>query len=323
MLTEKPSDQEIRLTVMALLNDNPQIFWVSNHYTYAYSLTGVRLQLYSHLSAAERNSGEKELNTVVSGLLPAIRGGKTELAREEAAFYALAGRCTYDQTVADAGTADPKDWQPYTVYGALVKGKAVCDGYARAMQLLCGQAGLQSRLVNGSSKGTAHIWNLIRLDGKWYHFDATWMDGSILTYSYFNVNDAVIKKDHSISPSGVNAADCNLPLPTASSMDDNYFRKCAVQVRTLDNTERHQVATALVKAVRDKHSSFAMVVSDKVNYNATVEKLFSSEPFFFESCVRLANTALPADSQLSYEIMQYSQAAALHGLSIRLAHEQA
>ena len=54
-----------------------------------------------------------------------------------------------------------------------------------------------------------------------HHFDATWKDGSLRTYDYFNVTDAMIKRDHPISPQNGDAADCNVALPAASSDNAN------------------------------------------------------------------------------------------------------
>ena len=62
----------------------------------------------------------------------------------------------------------------YTAYGALVEGDAVCQGYALAYKLLLDQCGVNSVLV--SSDAMNHAWNLVEIDGDWYHVDATWDD---------------------------------------------------------------------------------------------------------------------------------------------------
>ena len=67
----------------------------------------------------------------------------------------------------------------FTAYGALVKGKSVCAGYAYAFNMLCSACGLESSIVSGptlpNGKG-AHAWNMIKLDGEWYLVDTTWED---------------------------------------------------------------------------------------------------------------------------------------------------
>lgn len=59
-------------------------------------------------------------------------------------------------------------------WGALVKGKANCQGYTLAYGLLMQRAGIPVRYV--SSTQMQHIWNMIQIDGKWYHVDVTWDD---------------------------------------------------------------------------------------------------------------------------------------------------
>ena len=62
----------------------------------------------------------------------------------------------------------------YTAYGALVEGDAVCQGYALAYKLLLDKCGIDSVLVTSNEMG--HAWNLVKLDGSWYHVDVTWDD---------------------------------------------------------------------------------------------------------------------------------------------------
>ena len=59
----------------------------------------------------------------------------------------------------------------------------VCDGYARAFKVLCGELGIPCVLVDGYAKvsaesgGEFHMWNSAQMpDGKWYGVDVTWND---------------------------------------------------------------------------------------------------------------------------------------------------
>ena len=68
--------------------------------------------------------------------------------------------------------------------GALLNGKANCDGYADAYMLLCGLKGIPVRLWHGDdlnwddlSDDVGHLWNLVLLDGIWRSVDVTWDDG--------------------------------------------------------------------------------------------------------------------------------------------------
>ncbi|MBQ2954485.1 MAG: leucine-rich repeat protein [Clostridia bacterium] len=72
-----------------------------------------------------------------------------------------------------------------------------CMSYTQAYGLLLDQVGIENLYIEAPDE-MAHIWNLIKLDGEWYHVDCTWDDGGdILTYEYFCLSDELMKQDHS------------------------------------------------------------------------------------------------------------------------------
>ena len=87
--------------------------------------------------------------------------------------------------------------------GVLWEGKAVCQGYAYTFQLCMELLGIDSIIVEGEdliSKGN-HAWNMVAIDGEWYHVDTTWDDPvpdrkDMIDYKYFLVTDEVLMKDH-------------------------------------------------------------------------------------------------------------------------------
>ena len=93
----------------------------------------------------------------------------------------LAKNIVYDDTISEANIFD--------VYGALINGVCVCEGYAEAFKLLCDREGLPCITVVGTGNGGAHKWNMVQMeDGEWYTLDATWDDqASNIYYSYFTI----------------------------------------------------------------------------------------------------------------------------------------
>ncbi|WP_158629969.1 transglutaminase domain-containing protein [Cohnella sp. AR92] len=91
--------------------------------------------------------------------------------------------------------------QKHSAYDALAKGTAVCQGYASLAYRLLKDAGVETRIAEGTVSTGAHAWNLVKLDGKWYHLDTTFDDPvpdvkGRTTYSYYLLTDAQIKRDH-------------------------------------------------------------------------------------------------------------------------------
>lgn len=65
----------------------------------------------------------------------------------------------------------------FSAYGALIGGRAVCEGYTCAYYLLCREAGLWCAYRDGLPHGQGHTWNMVKLDSGIYNVDVTWCDG--------------------------------------------------------------------------------------------------------------------------------------------------
>ncbi|WP_051287184.1 transglutaminase domain-containing protein [Paenibacillus taiwanensis] len=89
----------------------------------------------------------------------------------------------------------------FTAYEALVDKKTVCQGYALLMQALLEEADIPSIVLEGQAGGTLHAWNVVQVDGLWYHLDTTWDDPvpdqkDGLRHTYFLLSDEEMKVDH-------------------------------------------------------------------------------------------------------------------------------
>jgi hypothetical protein len=104
-----------------------------------------------------------------------IRTGMTDLEKEEAIHDAILEQVTYDYQYFNHGIPTKTDTQG--IFGSLVEGYSVCGGYARTMMVLGRMAGLDILYVTGMTGGIGHAWNLVRIEGEYYHVDATWDDG--------------------------------------------------------------------------------------------------------------------------------------------------
>ena len=71
-------------------------------------------------------------------------------------------------------SSDMEDYTTFTPYGILVKGQGICGGYAMLMQYALTRLGLTVEYVCTE----AHAWNVVKLNGNYYHTDATWGAGN-------------------------------------------------------------------------------------------------------------------------------------------------
>lgn len=70
----------------------------------------------------------------------------------------------------------------FSVYGTLVNGSAVCQGYATTFSVIMQRLGIPSYFV--ASQAMNHAWNLVYVNDAWYHVDCTW-DDPVLVNTYY------------------------------------------------------------------------------------------------------------------------------------------
>lgn len=171
--------------------------------------------------------------------------------------------------------SDSEDIYGNTIYGALVKKKALCEGYAKSFSYLCNKAGIENIIVTGSTD-TAHMWNMVKIDGNWYHIDVTWdkPEGSLaelypdlVLYQYFLVTDSVIENNHTIWEIAAS-------MPKAYGTTENYFVKEGFYIEKEENAE--QIIENAIKKAIDEGSHSASVKFSTNNMLLSVERSMAS-----------------------------------------------
>ena len=65
----------------------------------------------------------------------------------------------------------------------------VCEGFAKATQLLFTLCGVESYYVIGDTPTGGHGWNIVKVNGNYYQLDVTWNDADGSPNQYFLVTD--------------------------------------------------------------------------------------------------------------------------------------
>lgn len=92
-------------------------------------------------------------------------------------------------------------YSSHTLYGALVSKKPVCDGYSHGFKYLLKQIGMEASTVTSTAMN--HAWNLVKIDGEYYHIDVTWNDSYLngvkgvgkTSYEFFLASDNSFKNE--------------------------------------------------------------------------------------------------------------------------------
>ena len=195
------------------------------------TLTGleeVYIEYYSEESLLDEKLYKKYEGLVQKAqeiLAKVIKPGMSDWEKELALHDYLVVHTDYDYENFISDTVPEEAHQPY---GVLVNGVAVCDGFARTMQILLNMVGIENELVHGEAYGETgwygHAWNMVKIDGEYYHLDVTFdnidkdgknIEKDSISHKYFNISDKQISFDHRWDKSAY--PDCNT--------DSEYFSR--------------------------------------------------------------------------------------------------
>ena len=157
---------------------------------------------------AEDESKNSEIRKVIDDFIyNYIKPEMTDFEKEMMIIKYLVATTTYAEE--EEYNDSPSINDSYKAYGALVKHRATCSGYAKAFDLIAKTCGLSTNVVTGTARNTknveaAHAWNQIYLDGDWYNVDVTWEDPASnvevgfnqLFNNYINGTDAEFSVNH-------------------------------------------------------------------------------------------------------------------------------
>ncbi|MBQ9860219.1 MAG: hypothetical protein IJO76_06050 [Clostridia bacterium] len=238
------SKEEAKALYNAFFRDNPRFFYVDN----AYELEGYMqddvpqydtLALVYTLDAAARRTACAALEQRLNEALQHCPVSQDQYEMELYLHDWLVQNCTYSDKAASVGSAAFPN--AFNAYGALVEGEAVCEGYARGLQLLLAERGIASTPVIGRSlvNDEDHMWNLVKVNGFNYFVDATWNDSNGQTgHTYFNLSSALMARTHTI-------ADGQTGIAVTTAFKDNFFVRNKRYINTYD---RDTIAACIAEA---------------------------------------------------------------------------
>lgn len=168
------------------------------HRSYRYgSVSKNRIKIEFTVQYRMNRNDEKwmleEINSILANI---VRKNMTTLEKIVAVHDYIARTFTYDLNTTGS---------PYAVYTFMKEKHGVCMAYALLFEKMMEMLNIPCYYVIGQAEGESdagHAWNMVELDGQWYHVDVTWDDLSSkskihqIRYRYFLVSDDKMKKDH-------------------------------------------------------------------------------------------------------------------------------
>ena len=158
------------------------------------------------------------------------------------------------------------------IYGVFVGKRAICGGYSKAFSYLCDKVGIETLTITGDADEIPHMWNMVKLDGAWYHIDITYAVtesklGSYVRYDYFCISDDVISRSRDVY-------DQFYKYPRASSRTYNYYVRNGLVANSYDEAYE-MLYNGIIKASSEKSLVAEILCGSKEVYDETSYELFS------------------------------------------------
>lgn len=197
---EQVMASQLKNVFMAVYNDHPELFWLETAYRCKYRRNGqcVEIDLQFNSTAWELEQAKSRFNENANAILNQVSGEMSNYEKERMVHDILIDRIDYDLRAPMNQSA----------YSAMVNGRTVCAGYARAFQYLLQQLGIPCYYCTGYA-GENHAWNIVSLEDGFYNVDVTWDDTDGGNYDYFNQSDQDYADTHVRKELSVYLPPCN------------------------------------------------------------------------------------------------------------------
>ncbi len=191
---------DLKNAFTSVVNDHPELFWVDTAYKYQYTPKGsvADITLAFNVTANDLDASKAEFEAAAKKITDETYGSYSDYDKEKIVHDTLISGVKYDRNAPMNQSA----------YSALVYGRTVCAGYARAFQYVLHQLDIPCYYVTGFA-GENHAWNIVKLSDGYYNVDSTWDDTNPNTYDYFNCSDADYASDHVRKDLSIYLPPCN------------------------------------------------------------------------------------------------------------------
>lgn len=192
----------------ALLNSRPDLFYVSGGFSYYHSggkVTSI-LPEYKY-TGSDLKRRIDAFNRGVSKVISYANQADTAIGKLLLANDYLCVNFEYDTS--------------YSIYSPdemLTKGKGVCQAYMLLYRAVLNELGFKNDTA--TSDAMNHTWNVVYLNGSWYHIDVTWND-PISDRPLGAFHDNFLRSDSGIRSTGHH--DWDFSTAASSTQYDSFF----------------------------------------------------------------------------------------------------
>lgn len=154
-----------------VINDHPELFYVSHNYGVDYTLSTItKITPHYTMSRSEIDSAKKVFNDGANKALALCDSSMNDMQKALVIHDYICSNATYAE---DGDIA-------HSAWGFFKNGRIVCAGYALTFSYLMNKLGIECEMVTSLSMN--HGWNTVKINDKWYGVDCTWDDAGSSSY---------------------------------------------------------------------------------------------------------------------------------------------
>ena len=152
---------EMESFMESLLNESPELFHIELHSIY-YGYDGYMMaMLPSYFHVNEKSRVFARLDQVIA-----------EIGKQRNAYEQVIAIVNWMYRLKYVNTNSPDE---HTIYGPLMRGEGVCEGFSLLFMLLCQKFNIDAMVATGDIVGATdkHAWNVVSVNGRKYNVDLT------------------------------------------------------------------------------------------------------------------------------------------------------
>lgn len=231
--------------------DHPELFWLDgSEQTSTKTIDGVPVEVTLtfryNMDAASQPAASQAVEAAAQECLNSVDPAWDDYEKIKAVYDWVILRVTYDTSERDQ-----------SLYSAMVEGRAVCAGYARATQYLLQRLDIPCTYVSGTARGASHGWDLVVADGAYYYLDPTWgdplfaggqQDPNSVDYDYFCITTEDLLRTH--TPGTL------FELPQCTATACNYYVHNGLLLEEYDPDAVQEIVNRAVAGKQDASFRF-------------------------------------------------------------------
>ena len=278
-----------------IYNDECSMFYLDTKMQYAVnSVTRAvaSANIFYRYSDSEIENMQKVIDAEADRVIAMITPDMSEYDVVKLFYDYLAENVDYDEN-----TENCRD-----IYGVFADKKAICGGYAKAMEYLCSKVGIDAITITGDADGVPHMWNMVKLGGEWYHIDPTYAVtesrvGQYVRYDYFCVTDDLISRSRTVYEQ-------DYQYPAAVSDTCNYYVKNGLVADSWSDLKK-MLTEQVIEASKEKRLVAEVQCGSKELYDDASYRLFDYRQA--QAIPIMQNALVKSENKFQCNNISYSQ----------------